>query len=297
MVTMNKISTRLITSLRTLGLTEYEAKVYSALVLFEYAEAKEIVEYLDISKPSVYESLRSLEDRGLVTVTNKKPAVYNAIPPEIAVKLLLDAHKKASEEASEELLALERDKVKAKSSSAFWSIYGRDSIEYKIEDMIRHASSNIFCIMSDRYQHYLEPVSDKGLNINVLMLSDNPETGSRLNSMFRGGHVKIRAITASRLMSMVVALKSPGNLTGKGGVHDGTYPEAIQEFISGFDFNNMFILIVDDSEFLYIPPLSGEVITALNTTNKAMITMSKAISGIWLTSIESLATQPANEHA
>jgi len=39
---MISISNGLVESLKTLGLTEYEAKVYSALVLFDRAEVKQI---------------------------------------------------------------------------------------------------------------------------------------------------------------------------------------------------------------------------------------------------------------
>src|SRR5208337_2239661 len=87
---MNHISTGLIRSLKTLGLSEYEARAYSALVMHDHAEAKELVEFLDISKPSVYGSLQSLEDMGLVVIANSKPATYRAVSPDMAVKLLMD---------------------------------------------------------------------------------------------------------------------------------------------------------------------------------------------------------------
>ena len=77
------------------------------MILLDNAEAKEIVELLKISKPSVYESLRSLEDKGLVILINNKPAVYQAISPKMAVDILLDIHKKASADAYEELSVLE----------------------------------------------------------------------------------------------------------------------------------------------------------------------------------------------
>ncbi len=75
---MKTISNKLVESLKTLGLTEYEAKVYSALVLFERTEVKQVYEFLDAPKPSVYQSLKTLTDKGLVQVVNAKPAIYRA---------------------------------------------------------------------------------------------------------------------------------------------------------------------------------------------------------------------------
>ena len=62
---MNTIPPVLVRSLNTLGLTNDEARVYATLVLFDHAEAKEIVDYLSLSKPSVYKALGVLAERGL----------------------------------------------------------------------------------------------------------------------------------------------------------------------------------------------------------------------------------------
>ena len=42
-----------------------------------------------------------------------------------------------------------------------------------------------------------------------------------------------------------------------------------------FEFENLMVLMVDDSEVLYIPPVSQGSLTAINTKNKAMIMMMK----------------------
>src|SRR5512144_1989239 len=104
---MRQISNELVESLKTLGLTEYEAKVYSALVLFDKTEVKQIYEYLDAPKPSVYQSLKTLMDKGLVQVISAKPAVYRAMPPAIAIEHMAEVHRKAEESALIELEELE----------------------------------------------------------------------------------------------------------------------------------------------------------------------------------------------
>ncbi len=42
-----------------------------------------------------------------------------------------------------------------------------------------------------------------------------------------------------------------------------------------FEYENMMMLLVDDSELLFIPPVSKDSISAVNTKNKAMIMIMK----------------------
>ena len=97
---MTEISNNLVESLKIMGLTEYEAKVYSVLVLFDRAEAKKIYEYLGMPKPSVYQSLKGLMDKGLVMLVSSKPAIYRAVSPKIAIKHLSEVHENAKKTAS-----------------------------------------------------------------------------------------------------------------------------------------------------------------------------------------------------
>ncbi len=48
-----------------------------------------------------------------------------------------------------------------------------------------------------------------------------------------------------------------------------------KEALNMFDYENMLMLIVDDSELLFIPPVSQDSIAAINTKNKAFIMIMK----------------------
>ena len=59
---MVELPEKMIKSLTELGLLESEAKIYAALVFLQSAEVKRnILEFLDVSKPSIYEGLRMLK--------------------------------------------------------------------------------------------------------------------------------------------------------------------------------------------------------------------------------------------
>ena len=141
MYIMRTIPATLVKALNNLGLSNYEASVYAALVLFDNAEAKEIIEFLGISKPSVYEALDHLEEMGLAVKRITKPARYSAISPDMAIDLLMDNHRKAADQALEALRALEKEKVHTDKEDALWTIYGDKNIEYKIRELFGKAKT------------------------------------------------------------------------------------------------------------------------------------------------------------
>lgn len=268
---MKDISPALVASLKTLGLFDSEAKVYSALVLYKYAEAKDLVEMLDISKPSIYESLRTLEERGLVVETNSKPLVYQAIPPEIAVRLLADVYVKAAEEALRGLHALEKENRQEKSARALWSIYGNATVGYKIDDMIDHAEQSIYCMASDRYVRHLERAAGKGVKVTLMVMSDDGTLEGRLKKTFEKDDATIYVMSAKDMIDAFSA--------GEMGNTNKVTP--FKEAMGVLDHRSAFMLITDDREFLYVPPIAGDEISALNTTNQAFIMSSKFIFSPW----------------
>ncbi len=266
---MVEISVKLINSLKTLGLSDYEAKIYTALTFFDNTEPKKLIEYLGISKPSVYESLRSLESRGLVTLVNTKPSVYKAVPSEMAMKILMDVHKKACKEASEELLNLEKEKIDEKPSEPLWMIYGKNNIEYKLKNMIKNVSSEIDGIMSDHYLRYIEPLSGKGLKFRLLVISEDEKLQKKLEIMFKDDEMQLIVVSKSFFMEECEEI--------------GQYA---QELISSFDINNVFITVFDNSEFIYIPPVTRSELKGLNTSNKSLIIWTKISNDLWWNSLE-----------
>src|SRR5208337_2197171 len=106
---MDKIPPGLVRALTELGLLESEAKIYVALVMMNHSEVKDLIDFLDMSKPNTYESLRSLEERGLIVAVSERPIVYQAVSPEIGLEILVDRHLKAKSEAEKLFSTVSRD--------------------------------------------------------------------------------------------------------------------------------------------------------------------------------------------
>jgi|APFre7841882590_1041340.scaffolds.fasta_scaffold01338_3 sugar-specific transcriptional regulator TrmB len=261
---MQSIPGTLIVSLIDLGLSNYEARIYAALVLFDVAEAKELVDFLGISKPSIYEGLDKLAEMGLAVKRNSKPAMYSPIHPEIAVKILMERHTTSAEIALRELLKLEQEKIHKDRSDAVWSVYGDSNINFKIRSMIRNARHRIECTMAERYLPLLEGINLKKTGLKLTVLSEDDDLVNRLKQQFHGPDHEITVVSIKELMAHL-------------------------PHFAGFDeernlirMENFLDLIVDDKELLSIPPIPSTHVTGMNTSNKALIMHSRAISsGFW----------------
>jgi sugar-specific transcriptional regulator TrmB len=256
---MEHIPAGLVKSLTALGLSTHEARVYAALVLFDRAEARELVEYLGISKPSVYEVLERLEEMGLAVRMNAKPVRYGAVSPEIALKILIDAHEDAARRALQDLQALEKEKVRTGATDALWAIYGDRNLAYKARDMIKHAEKKVDCIMADRYLPFLEPLRGRDIELHLRVFSEDPTLQKRLEQVFPGRDI------------LVI---SPAEVYSSPGFADMVSSEVVKHI----RFDYILEMVVDNAEMLQIQPIACSRISGLNTTNTAIIQFMRAMS-------------------
>jgi sugar-specific transcriptional regulator TrmB len=261
---MHLIPGTLVTALMDLGLSSYEARTYAGLVLFDVAEAKELVDFLGISKPSVYEGLDKLAEMGLAVKRNSKPAMYSPVQPEIAIKILMERHTSSAEVALRELLKLEQEKMHKDRSDAVWNVYGDANINHKIRSMIRNARHSVECTMAERYLPLLEGISLKNVDLKLTVLSEDTGLADRLAEQFPGRNHHITVVSIEEIMA-----------------HLPRFP-GIEDSGKFIRLENILELIVDDTELLSIPPIPAAHLTGMNTSNKALILHSQAMSrGFW----------------
>jgi len=258
---MESIPASLVKSLNDLGLSNYEASVYAALVLYDNADAKEIVDFLSISKPSVYEALDHLAEMGLAVKRISKPARYSAISPEMAIDLLMGNHKKAADQALAALKKLEKERVRTDKEDALWTIYGNVNIEYKIRDLFGKAKSQINCMIGERYLPFIENIKIRHVSLRLIVISDSPSLEKTLYELFPGKNVDIHVISSEKFL-----------------VPPPFAPPEFADVKQFMNFKNILELIIDDEELLMIPPFFSGSVSVLNTRNKGAIFQMKMIS-------------------
>lgn len=262
---MENIPSALVNALKTLGLSNYDARVYATLVLFDHAEAKEIVDFLSLSKPCVYDALESLANRGLVVKRRSKPASYSAISPEMAISILMSDHEKASEQALSVLKQLEKEKARTDAEDTIWTIYGDANMEYKIRDLFHKARHHITCMLGDRYVSLLENVHVRDIPIHIMVLSGSPGIEEKMHAIFSGKNADIRIIPPERY-------NTPPPSISRGLV------EGQKKFMK---FENTLELNVDDEELLLIPPFLHGSSSMLNTRNKGALHYMKILGQVY----------------
>lgn len=259
---MNRIPEELTDSLMELGLLESEAKIYAALVLKHDSEVKELQEFLGMSKPSVYEGLRTLEEKGFVILTNPKPTTYQAIPPEVALDMRLVAQMKAKESALRSIQDLQDQQGEEEASENVWYIFGTKHFESKVKDMLKGAKKSVYCVTSGRYLDLIEQKAKSNLRFDLTIVTEDVTVQKRLDSVFKKDRANIRIIGKSQMIGSLLSEDQRPK--------EGSVPSK-EKLLGKTEIDKMFILLVDDEEMFYIPPLKGMSSNAIATKNQLLI--------------------------
>jgi sugar-specific transcriptional regulator TrmB len=257
---MKPISSNLIESLKTLGLTEYEAKVYSALVLFERAEVKQIYEYLEAPKPSVYQSLKTLTDKGLVQVVNAKPAIYRAIPPVIALNHMTDVHRKAEESALHELEELAMSRVEVEDNpEIIWTLFGAENVGHSIEELFQGVTRSLKLVLPKDYYHYFELLRGKDISIELIIFDSDTSFIAEYGLKNVAVH-DVRGIDLSEFQGLFKHFSRP--------------PVPLE------NLPRLIVIMADEDNMMYIPPFPSKTMSGIITRNPFFLSLASMIYGI-----------------
>lgn len=133
---------RLTERLKSFGLTTTEAKVYLHLSKIGEGTAIELAKVLGVQRTEIYAILRSLQNKGIVLCTVRRPARFATVPLDRALSLLIDSERvrlKSMEASKEEMISLwQKVKVSAPEEleSRFQMLTGTEQIFARISDLL-----------------------------------------------------------------------------------------------------------------------------------------------------------------
>lgn len=133
----------LIDSLRNLGLTEYEAKVFVALTRHGSGTATDLHMFSGIPRPAVYGVLKKLAERGLIEVQHTKPMRYKCMSPEEAIEKIKKDFEQETEAALEKLEEIYTSEENVLQEEVVWTINGLKNVTDRIIQVICGARSEI----------------------------------------------------------------------------------------------------------------------------------------------------------
>ncbi len=157
----------LLESLKSLGLTKYEALVYIGLLRTAGATATEVHEISGVPRASVYPVLDRLVQKELVSVSHTTPKRFDAVPPDQGVENLMRRIESDAESARTALDALYREKGPEGrgDQELVWTIYGEENIRTRLAVMFRSAERSVevlatWPLLREGVLPLLDPVPD-----------------------------------------------------------------------------------------------------------------------------------------
>jgi sugar-specific transcriptional regulator TrmB len=217
--------------LRDIGLKEYEAKAFTAVVQCGVCSADQVSKISHIPLTRVYETMQSLQKLGIVTVLNTRPKKYRLVSVDALSNLIENKKRLMSQELERSETIIKEIKSMVPKATlgdsdeikeGFWIIKGREPSARKIMDEERKAEKEILFFSDDyswfpKFRKLLESKINQGITVKVLVnLNEKTmKTVSELISIgadVRGWDAKnLRGdIIDSKLIHLVSQMPKPG---------------------------------------------------------------------------------------
>jgi sugar-specific transcriptional regulator TrmB len=149
------------------NLGEYEIDAYLAVLEHGQLTASEIADRTDIPQPRVYDTVRSLSDRGLVELRESRPMKIVAVDPEDAFGSI----QTSLSELVDELGA--RYTAPARETEAVSLVKSRSTILRYVEEIIDSADYELVLSLTPdllrRFEEELAAANDAGVSIDLLI--------------------------------------------------------------------------------------------------------------------------------
>jgi sugar-specific transcriptional regulator TrmB len=142
----------LLNNLNAIGFTEYEAKVYLALLKDHPATGYQLSKQAGIPRSMVYEALGRLDARGAVLKTEEaKATLYRPIPPDALLDRLADEHNRRISTLRQGLNTL----YTARDEGHLWTFTGESTVLSYAANMIANAQQEAMLVLTDANLHDL----------------------------------------------------------------------------------------------------------------------------------------------
>ena len=136
----------IITSLESIGFTEYESKVYLALLAEHPSTGYQLSKKAGIPRSMVYEALGRLHARGAVLRTEAgRATLYRPVPPDT----LLDRYEQEQQHLIDSLRESLRIRYHAVEEDHLWTLTGRSAITLYALSLIQAAEQELMLVLND----------------------------------------------------------------------------------------------------------------------------------------------------
>lgn len=170
-----QVSQEILNSLRQLGFTEHESRVYLAICECNPSTGYEISKVAQLPRSNAYDVLKSLESKGAIQPVSENPVRYVPRDPEEYLREVVNNTQKICDDLT---VALKK-KSDSNDQMYIWTLVGKKKIQSKISEMIlnakRHVWIKAFEGAVDPYVKELKGAADRGVEIILILYDDAAE--------------------------------------------------------------------------------------------------------------------------
>lgn len=196
----------LVEKLKEIGFNSYEAKVYIALLKKYPATGYEVSKLANIPQSRTYDTLKVLEEKGIVVPTNTKPVSYTPLKP----KQLISSYQKKIN-STINYLEKHLPEVKDNYNEPVVTITSKNSIHNKIIEVIQNAKKEIYLEIWSQDFRFFEQELLNAYNRNVeIRIVGYDNFSSRFGLVFEHAFAKDIEMSLGGRMIALAADNSEG---------------------------------------------------------------------------------------
>lgn len=175
---------KLVDSLRTLGLTEYEARAYISLTQLGPSTPRDVAHRAKIPHPSAYDALKTLVSKGWAETVASRPTIYSPRSPDAIGRETIAGLR-------EDFAQLERIHRDAASRTPkvqmIYAVMGRDRVLRKMLEMLDRAKGSVMLVLP--WNHEINSQITRKLQdlekrkIEIRLITDSDEAGSLIKKV------------------------------------------------------------------------------------------------------------------
>ena len=163
-----------IPELKSLGFSEYEARIYVSLIGAAPSTAYELAKTSGVPRPNSYSALASLVDRGAAMPVSDNPARYVARDPRELLSTIATRTKTTCEELAEHLTQVSAPKV----DDYVWNLEGGPEIDAKLSSMIDNAREVIWIkagpeVIRPHKDALATATTERNVNLRIILFGDD----------------------------------------------------------------------------------------------------------------------------
>ena len=164
-----------IARLQKLGMTEYAARIYVALLRLGSGTAREIAETTSVPRTRVYDAVEVLQERGFVDVSYGSPKVFRPVSRETATRQFQLEYDETIDELTDTLAALEPTDA-THEQTGVWTVSGREAVTDRVQEFIGEADTEVVYmsveeLLTDEVVGGLAAAADRDVAIQLAGIS------------------------------------------------------------------------------------------------------------------------------